>query len=134
MREALRNARNLRIAGGIIATIGGIYATMMIFITLIFGGIGNFGGGWAGLGFSSGAALVFGFLTIVFGALAINSRGPIPGIVVIVCALLGAIFGGLLIAVFMILPLIGGGLAAAAAGREESELTTSTTPLRRDAR
>ncbi len=134
MRDALRNARTVAILGGTVAVIGGIYATLMSFITLFFGSLGVFGGGWTGAGFSPVATLLFGFLMIVFGALAINARGPIPGIIVVICSVLGAIFGGLLIAVFMILPLIGGGLAATAAGREESELTTSTTPLRRNAR
>ncbi len=123
MRDALRNARTVAILGGTVAVIGGIYATLMSFITLFFGSLGVFGGGWTGAGFSPVATLLFGFLTIVFGALAINARGPIPGIIVMITAVLGAIFGGLLLALFMIFPLIGGALAAAAARRQEAGST-----------
>ncbi len=123
MRDVLRNARTVAILGGTVAVIGGIYATLMSFITLFFGSLGIFGGGWTGAGFSPVATLLFGFLTIVFGALAINARGPIPGIIVMITAVLGAIFSGLLLALFMIFPLIGGGLAAAAARRQEAGST-----------
>ena len=123
MRDALRNARTVAILGGTVAVIGGIYARLMSFITLFFGSLGVFGGGWTGAGFSPVATLLFGFLTIVFGALAINARGPIPGIIVVICSVLGAIFGGLLLTLFMIFPLIGGALAAAAARRQEAGST-----------
>ena len=123
MRNALRNLRTVVMLGGITAVIGGIYATLMSFITLFFGSLGGFGGSWAGIGFSPLVSLGFGFLTIIFGALAINARGPIPGIIVMITAVLGAIFGGLLLALFMIFPLIGGALAAAAARRQEAGST-----------
>ena len=55
--------------------------------------------------------VVFSFATIVLGAIAIGAKGRVPGILLIVCAILGAILGGTLVAVFMVLALIGGILA-----------------------
>lgn len=134
MREALRDPRYLRMAGGTIAVIGGIYATLLAVIGLYGGGLGAFGDTWTRAGLSLTTSLVCGILVIFLGALAINARGPFPGIMVVVCSILGAIFGGLFVTVFMILPLIGGALAAAAAQRETPIDTTATASPRRRAR
>tara|TARA_A100001391_G_scaffold149645_2_gene107094 strand:- start:4868 stop:5230 length:363 start_codon:yes stop_codon:yes gene_type:complete len=100
-------------AGGIIALIAGIFGIIAAGATLLLGGITSVSGvehadvvvglGWGGVGFS--------FLTIVLGAVAMGAKGPIPGILLILCAIAGAILGGTLVAIFMVLALIGGILA-----------------------
>lgn len=106
-------------AGGIIALIAGIFGTFAAITTLLVGGLGSafsaegantvIGLGWGGI--------LFSFATIVLGAIAIGARSRLPGILLIVCAVLGAILGGTLVAVFMVLALIGGILATIGARR-----------------
>ncbi len=59
--------------------------------------------GWGGV--------VFSFLTIVLGAVTIGAKGRIPGVLLIVCAVAGAILGKTFVAIFMGLAAIGGILA-----------------------
>ena len=97
-------------AGGIITIIAGIFAVFAAGFTLFVGGVGSafnaedagtvVGLGWGGVAFS--------FLTIVLGAVAMGAKSKIPGVLVIVCAIGGAILGGTIVAVFMALALIGG--------------------------
>ena len=64
-------------AGGIVGLIGGIFGVFAAIVTLVFGGIGAavaaksantmIGLGWGGL--------LFSFLCIVFGAIAISAKG-----------------------------------------------------------
>ena len=107
----------MRKAGGIIALIAGIFAVFAAGFTLFTGGLGavleaegadtivNLG--WGGV--------VFSFLIIVLGAIAIGAKGRIPGVLIVVCAIAGAVLGGTLVAIFMALAGIGGLLAAVAA-------------------
>jgi len=100
-------------AGGIIALIAGIFGVIAAFITLGIGGMGSaleakdahvvVNLGWGGV--------VFSFLTIVLGAVCMNATSRWPGVILIVCAIAGAILGGTLVAIFMALALIGGILA-----------------------
>ena len=100
-------------AGGIVALIAGIFGVMAGFITLFIGGVGSafdasgaemvVGLGWGGI--------IFSFLTIVLGAVAIGVKSKVPGILLVVCAVAGAILGGTLVAIFMALALVGGILA-----------------------
>lgn len=104
----------MRKAGGIIALIAGIFAVLAAFFTLFIGGVASaveaenaqvaIGLGWGGV--------VFSFITIVLGAVAIGSASRWPGILLILCAIAGAILGGTLVAIFMCLALIGGLVAA----------------------
>ncbi len=134
MRDALRDPRYLRMAGGTIAVIGGIYVTLWAFIVVFTGGAGLFGGDWAGSGLVPAASLPCGILLIFLGALAISARNTFPGIMVIVVAIIGAILGGLLLTLFMIVPLIGGAMSAVAAGRETRGDTASAPATRRNVR
>jgi hypothetical protein len=103
----------MRKAGGIIALIAGIFGVFAAGATLIFGGLGAafeaesantvIGLGWGGV--------VFSFITIILGAIALGANSRIPGIFLIISAILGAILGGTLVAIFMVLALIGGILA-----------------------
>lgn len=100
-------------AGGIIAIIAGVFGVLSAGATLFIGGVGSalksegsdtvVGLGWGGV--------LFSFATIVFGAVALSAKGRLPGILLIVCAVLGAILGGTLVAIFMVLSLVGGILA-----------------------
>lgn len=103
----------MRKAGGIIALIAGIFAVFAAGATLFIGGMGSaFEAdnadtvvmlGWGGV--------VFSFLCIVLGAVTMGAKSKWPGILLILCAIAGAILGGTLVAVFMALALIGGVLA-----------------------
>lgn len=100
-------------AGGIIALVAGIFGVLAAGFTLFFGGVGAafdaedadtiIGLGWGGV--------VFSFLTIILGAVAINAKGRVPGVLLIVCAIAGAVLGGTFVAVFMALAAAGGILA-----------------------
>jgi hypothetical protein len=108
----------MRKAGGVIGLIAGIFGVLAALVTLSVGGVGAaFKAdsastvvylGWGGLAFS--------FLTIVLGAVALGSRGRLPGVLMIVCAIAGAVLGGTLVAVFMTLAFVGGLLAAIGGG------------------
>lgn len=110
-------------AGGIIALIAGIIALFAAGFTLIFGGLGsafdaegadtvvNFG--WGGI--------LFSFTTIILGAVSIWAKGRIAGILLIISAIMGAAFGGNLVAIFMIPALIGGILTTIGTGKSTTE-------------
>ena len=68
--------------------------------------------GWGGVAFS--------FLTIILGAVAMGAKGRVPGVLIVVCAVAGAIMGGTLVAIFMALAGIGGLLAAIAAPEKQA--------------
>ena len=105
------------------ALVAGIFGVFAAGATLFMGGLGGafeaegadtvIGLGWGGVAFS--------FLTIVLGAVAIGAKGRAPGILLIVCALAGAVLGGTLVAIFMALAAVGGLLAAL--GSKEKRLT-----------
>ncbi len=100
-------------AGGIIGLVAGIFGVIAALATLLIGGIGAgleakgastvIGLGWGGVAFS--------FLTIVLGAVAMGAKGKMPGVLLMMCAIAGAVLGGTLVAVCMVLALIGGLLA-----------------------
>ena len=97
-------------AGAIVALIAGIFGAFAAAFTLFTGGLGaalDVEGadffivlGWGGVACS--------FLTIVFGAIAIGAKGRAPGVLVIVCAIGGAIVGGGFVAIFMLIAAVGG--------------------------
>ena len=100
----------MRQAGGVIAIIFGIFGTVAALFTLLVGGIGIAFSAedadnvvWLGFG-----GLVFSFLTIILGAICMFVASRIPGILLIVSAIAGAILGGTLVAVLMIFTAIGG--------------------------
>lgn len=98
-------------AGGIIALIAGIFAVFASLFTLFFGGIDAalnndtriVSMGWLGL--------LFSFLVIVFGAVAMGAKTKKPGIGIILCSIIGGISGGTFVFICMILAFIGGILA-----------------------
>ena len=106
-------------AGGIVALVAGIFGVFAAGFTLFFGGVGAaleaedagtvIGLGWGGV--------VFSFLTIILGAVAMGAKGRVPGVLLILCAIAGAILGGTFVAVFMALAAAGGVLAVV--GRRE---------------
>ena len=103
-------------AGGIIALIAGIFGFIAAIITLLAGGLVA---GIESISDSSNSAsteigtfgllgIVFSFLTIIFGAIAMGAKSRIVGYLLIVCAIVGAITGGTFVAVCMVLALAGG--------------------------
>lgn len=103
----------MRKAGGIIALIAGIFGIFAALATLFIGGMGGafeaegadtvIGLGWGGVFFS--------FLVIILGAVCMGAKSKIPGILLILSSIAGAILGGGLVMIFMALALIGGILA-----------------------
>lgn len=112
-------------SGGVIAVISGILALLAAAITLLFGGIGAalkadrandvIGFGWGGIFLS--------FIIIILGSVAINAKTRTPGILIIISSVAGAILGGSLVAILMVLALAGGILAAI----ENPEVTNEST-------
>lgn len=112
-------------AGGIIAIIAGVFGTMAAGVTLLFGGLSAafetegantvIGLGWGGV--------LFSFATIVLGAVAIGTKSKVPGALLIVASLAGAVLGGTLVAVFMALSLIGGVVAVIGVGKSAAKNT-----------
>jgi len=100
----------MRKAGGIIALIAGIFGVLAAGVTLFIGGAGGAfeadGAdtvillGWGGV--------LFSFLTIVLGAVCMGANSKIPGVLLILCSVAGAILGGTFVALFMVLAFIGG--------------------------
>ncbi|MFA7691646.1 MAG: hypothetical protein GX117_13190 [Candidatus Hydrogenedentes bacterium] len=103
----------MKIAGGVIALIAGVFGTLAGLVTVALGGVG---GALEAEGAETIVALGFGgllfsFLTIVLGAMALGMNSKKVGIALIVCAILGAVLGGTFVAIFMVLALLGGILA-----------------------
>lgn len=98
-------------SGGIIALIAGIFGFIAAILTLMVGGlyeavineVSSQIGVFVGL-----LGILFSFLTIILGAIAMGTKTRIVGYLLIVCALVGAITGGTLVAVCMALALAGG--------------------------
>lgn len=100
-------------AGGVIAIIAGIFGIFAAGATLLMGGLGAAAGAEGGetvIGLGWGGIL-FSFLAITFGSVALGAKSKIPGVLLILSSIGGAILGGTLVAVFMGLSLIGGILA-----------------------
>ncbi|MGC7870985.1 hypothetical protein ACPUYX_05560 [Desulfosporosinus sp. SYSU MS00001] len=100
-------------AGGIISLIAGVFGILSAGVTLLVGGAAsafNASGSSTVVGLGWGGVL-FSFLVIILGAISIGAKGKVPGILLIISSILGAILGGTLVAIFMALALIGGILA-----------------------
>jgi hypothetical protein len=114
-------------AGGIIALIAGIFGILAAIATLFVGGVGGafkaagasmvVGLGWGGI--------LFSFLCITFGAVAISAKSKMPGILLIMSAIAGVVLGGTLVAVFMGLALIGGIIATVGAKASHEQDTAA---------
>lgn len=111
-------------AGGVIGIIAGVFGVIAALITLFVGGVGAafdakdagtvVGLGWGGVAFS--------FLAIVFGAV-VFARPKGAGLGLIVVSLLGAVLGGTMVAVCMVLALVGGILAMVGAKGQSVSVT-----------
>lgn len=111
--------------GGIIALIGGVFGTIAAVVTLFMGGlVAGLEGASASLNqtavdnsASSAIAgfailgLVASFATIILGAISISAKTRRAGYLLIACSIIGAVTGGTLVAVCMVLTLVGGILA-----------------------
>lgn len=110
-------------AGGIVALVAGIFGVMAAFFTLMVGGMASafeaegastvVGLGWGGV--------LFSFLTIILGAVAISAKTRTPGALLIISSVLGAVLGGTFVALFMVLAFIGGLLATIGVKKVASE-------------
>ena len=116
-------------AGGIIALIAGIFGFIAAIITLLAGGLvaglesvsdsGNSAS--REIGTFGMLGIVFSFLTIIFGAIAIGAKSRISGYVLILCAVVGGLTGGTLVAICMVLALAGGIVATVGVSGEKNK-------------
>lgn len=114
-------------AGAIIALISGLFGTVAAVITLFFGGFAGavnaegaatvVGLGWGGL--------LFTFLTIIFSAIALTSSRKLMGVLLLGCAIGGAVLGGTLVAICMALTFVGGVLTLLGLRNEEDNKASS---------
>lgn len=118
-------------AGGIIALIAGIFGFIAAIITLMAGGLtAGLEGAAASLegtevdntassqiGTFGLLGVLFSFLTIIFGAVAMGAKTKTAGYLLIGTSVGGAISGGTLVAVCMALALVGGILATMGVGK-----------------
>ena len=115
-------------AGGIIALIAGIFGFIAAIITLLAGGlvaglesVSNSGNSASReIGTFGMLGIVFSFLTIIFGAIAIGAKSRISGYVLILCAVVGGLTGGTLVAICMVLALAGGVVATVGVSGEKN--------------
>ena len=112
----------MKTAGGIIAIIAGIFGVMAAIFTLLIGGLGEaFEADGSGMISMLGwGGLLFAFLTIVLGAVALGTRSRWNGGLIISASLIGALLGGTFVAITMLLALIGGILVLAGSGKQIS--------------
>lgn len=114
-------------AGGIIALIAGVFGVFAALFTLFFGGLGSafeaegadtvISFGWGGL--------VFSFITIILGAIALSVERKITGVLIIICSIGGAFLGGTFVAVCMGLAVIGGILILVAPNNQSIEKSST---------
>lgn len=100
-------------AGGICGLIGGIFGVFAALATLFLGGVASaveadgahtvVGLGWGGV--------LFSFLAIILGAVAMGAKSKVPGALLMVSSIAGIVLGGTFVAIFMILSFFGGLLA-----------------------
>jgi hypothetical protein len=115
----------MQTAAGIIALIAGVFGVLAAIVTLMVGGLGAAFQAhdaltvvYLGLG-----GVAFSFATIVLGAVAISAKNKVPGTLLMVSSIAGAILGGTLVAICMVLAFIGGLLAIIGTKRSESGAT-----------
>lgn len=117
----------MKTAGGIVAIIAGVFGVGAALVTLLVGGLGSamrsagsgtvVALGWGGV--------FFAFAVIVFGAVCITAKSRVPGYLLMVSAVFGAILGGTLVAVFMVLALVGGMLATIGVKKPKPEVVVA---------
>ena len=103
----------MRKGGGIIAVVAGSIGVIAAFMTLFIGGVGSafeaedanvvIGLGWGGIASS--------FVVIGLGAAVVAARSKMPAVFLAIVAVIGAIVGGTLVAIFMGLAVVGAVLA-----------------------
>ena len=106
--------------GGILGLIAGIFGVLGAIVTLVVGGGGSMfqaegAGEIVALGW---AGLICSGIVIVLGAVGLGSSSRWPGILMIISSLAGAIYGGTVVAIAMVLSLIGGLLSALGSRRK----------------
>jgi hypothetical protein len=123
--QCAREVIKMQKTGGIIGLIAGIFGVPTAAITLLIGGMASafqtdgastvVGLGWGGI--------LFSFLCIILGAVAMGSESRVPGALLTLCAIAGAILGGTLVAVCMALAFVGGVLATMGAKKRSPLMT-----------
>lgn len=119
-------------AGGIIALTAGVLGICGAGFTLVFGGLGAV---FEAEGMDTVIVLwwvgvLFSFLIIILGAIAMRAKGRMPGMLLIVCAIVGAILGGTFVAIFMVFAAAGGMLAVVGKRRMPASPTPIALPSR----
>ncbi|WP_343081603.1 hypothetical protein [Ostreiculturibacter nitratireducens] len=96
--------------GGILAIIAGVFGLLAAIVTV---GMSNPGGALEAegarvvIGIGRAGAL-FSSLCIILGAIVVRAKGRVPAFLLMFAAIGGAVFGGTLVAVPMLLAFVGG--------------------------
>lgn len=103
----------MKVAGGVLGIVAGVIALGAAFVTLFIGGIGSaIGANNAGLVVGLGwGGVFFSCLVIALGAACIPAKSRVPGVLLLISSILGAILGGTIVAIFMLISMLGGILA-----------------------
>lgn len=101
--------KSLRKTGGILALIAGvlaIFAAQLMFIVAgIYGTLNSTS--FASLLWSELGTVLLSFLTAVLGIISMNASSRTPGVLLVITAILTAVHGGLPVALFMVVALVG---------------------------
>lgn len=123
--------KGMRIAGGVLALVASIGGTIAGLVTVLFGAVGKATGeskyfkdstmagqgdtimmlGWLGI--------LASFLALVLGIVVLCGKSQKPAWILLVCSILGIVFGGTLVAFFMVLAVLGA-IFASIGGRKIS--------------
>lgn len=109
---------------------GGLFSIFAAGATLFVGSLG-----WvyeaakastvAALGWSG---ILFSVLIILLGAIATETNSRKPGVLLILCSLAGALLGGTLVSIFMLLALVGGILAVIGVRKKQPDTAQGNRP------
>ena len=134
-------SKGMRIAGGILALVASIGGTIAGLVTIFFGAAAKVTGDYtmANGGVSGETYLQAGkmsgqgetimtlgwlgilasFLALVLGIVVLCNKSQIPAWILLVCSILGIVFGGTLVGFFMVLAVLGA-IFALVGGRKTS--------------
>ena len=93
----------MRKVGFVIAVVAGVLAVVLPSSLMMQGASLAGPLGWIGI--------VFSAFVVVLGVVALKGTSWVPGVILIVCAILGSILGGFFVAVYLVWAILGGLLA-----------------------
>ncbi len=137
-------SKGMLIAGGILALVASVGGTIAGLVTVFFGAVGKVAGnytvehgGVSGTEYAQAGkmadqsvtimqlgwlGILASFLALILGIVVMCSKSQAPAWILLVCSILGIVFGGTLVAFFMLLAVLGG-IFALVGGRKVSTVS-----------